>query len=280
MMRLETGAWFPVLYGRQGLAILAAGLATAGGLSAQEAPSTRLSESPRHQEWATVKYGQRAVRAFVVYPQVKEKAAVVLIIHETRGLTNWLRSASDRVAELGYIAVAPDLLSGMGPNGGDTSSFPDEDAAINAIYKLAPEQVTQDLQAVADYATRLPAANGKLSVAGFCWGGSQAFQFATDRADLMAAFVFYGTAPTDPEAIKRIRCPVYGFYGEDDARVTSTVEATQRLMKTAGKTFEPVTYESAGHAFMRIGEQALSGDPNRKARDAAWQRWADLLKRT
>ncbi len=142
--------------------ILTAGVLFAGGLFAEDTGSKRLSESPRHQEWAAVKYGDRTVHSFVVFPEVKEKAPVVLIIHENRGLTDWERSVADRVAEAGFIAVAPDLLSGMGPNGGKTSDFPDQDAARNAIYKLPAEQVTQDLQAVADYTLKLPGRDGSV----------------------------------------------------------------------------------------------------------------------
>jgi len=278
MVRCELDASFSGSCAKRRWAIVAAGVLLAGSLFAKDEGSKRLTESPRHQEWAAVKYGDRTIHSFVVFPQVKEKAPVVLIIHENRGLTDWERSVADRVAEAGFIAVAPDLLSGMGPNGGKTSDFPDQDAARNAIYKLPPEQVTQDLQAVADYALKLSAANGKLAVAGFCWGGSQTFRLATNRPKLAAAFVFYGTGPMDIEEIKRIQCPVYGFYGGADARVTSTVEATGKLMKEAGKTYEPVVYEGAGHAFMRTGERAEPDNPNRKAHDVAWKRWISLLK--
>ncbi len=250
-----------------------------GDLLAQDASLRRLNESPRHHEWVGVKHDDRTVQCFVVFPEVSEKVPAVLIIHENRGLKDWVRGVADQIAEAGYIAIAPDLLSGMGPGGGKTSDFPDQDAARNAIYELPPEQVTADLQAVADYAVKLPACNGKLAVGGFCWGGSQTFRFATNRDKLAAAFVFYGTAPSDPEQLARIRCPVYGFYGQNDARVTSTVEATAKQMKAAEKTYEPVTYDGAGHGFMRSGEGADPDNANRKSRDAAWKRWLGLLKK-
>lgn len=259
-----------------GLIAIAGG---AGGLLAQDASLKRLNESPRHHEWVSVEHGDRTVQCFVVFPEVQEKVPVVLIIHENRGLTDWVRGVADQIAEAGYIAVAPDLLSGMGPGGGKTSDFPDQDAARNAIYELPPDQVTADLQAVADYAVKLPACNAKLAVGGFCWGGSQTFRFATNRDKLASAFVFYGTAPSGPEQLTKIHCPVYGFYGENDARVTSTVEATAERMKAAGKEYEPVTYDGAGHGFMRSGEGADPDNPNRQARDAAWKRWLHLLKK-
>lgn len=247
--------------------------------SAQDFAKARLEKSPRHQEWVTIKHGERTVHAFVVFPEVKNKVPAIIVIHENRGLTDWVRSVADQVAEAGYIAIAPDLLSGMAPQGGKTSDFADSDAAREAISNLPPEQVTADLNAVADYAARLPAANGKIAVAGFCWGGRQSFRFATNRANLSAAFVFYGNGPDNKDEVARIQCPVYGFYGGNDARVNATIPPTAELMKAAGKKFEPVTYEGAGHGFMRAGEEPEAAAENKKAREEAWSRWKDLLKK-
>jgi carboxymethylenebutenolidase len=243
---------------------------------AQESIS-RLADSPRHHEWVVVKQGDRVVHSYVVFPEVKEKAAAIVVIHENRGLTGWVRSVADQLAEAGYIAIAPDLLSGTAPGGGKTSDFPSSDAAREGIYNLPPEQVTADLNAVADYAARLPAANGQVAVAGFCWGGSQTFRFATNRPDLAAAFVFYGRGPNNPEDIARIRTPVYGFYGGRDARVNATIPDSEALMKAAGKTYEPVIYEGAGHGFMRAGEAPDASEANKKARKEGWARWKALL---
>ena len=247
--------------------------------AAQTGPRERLNASPRHQEWVTVKNGARSLSLFVVYPEVSGKAPAVLVIHENMGLTDWVRGVADRLAAAGYIAVAPDLLSGMGPNGGKTVDFPDVSAAREAIYKLPPDQVTGDLDAAADYARKLPAASGKLFVAGFCWGGSQSFRFATHRPDLSAAFVFYGTGPDDAAAIARIKAPVYGFYGGSDARVNATIPKTRELMSAAGKTYDPVVYEGAGHGFMRAGEASDATPANRKACEEGWARWLALLRK-
>jgi carboxymethylenebutenolidase len=246
---------------------------------AQDMSRERLNKSPRHHEWVAVKHGERTVHSFLVFPEVKGKAAAVVVIHENRGLTDWVRSVADQLAEAGYIAIAPDLLSGLAPSGGKTSDFPDADAARQGISKLPPDQVTADLNAVADYVAKLPACNGKVAVAGFCWGGAQTFRFATNRAKLAAAFVFYGTGPDSQEAVRKIACPVYGFYGGDDARVTTTVPKSAELMKAAGKVFEPVTYEGAGHGFMRAGEEPDASEANKKARAEAWSRWKALLKK-
>src|SRR6185312_12517879 len=155
---------------------------------AQDWARTQLAKSPRHQEWVTVKHDGRAVDTFVVYPEVKDKRPVVLVIHEIFGMTDWVQELADEVAAAGYIAVAPDLLSGMGPNGGRSSSFA-EGKTMEAVSHLNPDQVTADLNAAADYGLKLPASNGKLFVGGFCWGGGQTFRFATNRGDLSAAFV-------------------------------------------------------------------------------------------
>ncbi|HEX4210230.1 MAG TPA: dienelactone hydrolase family protein [Candidatus Binataceae bacterium] len=243
-------------------------------LCAQDWARQELNKSPRHREWVTVKHDNRSVETFVAYPESKGKTPVVLIIHEIFGESDWIQDLADQVAAAGYIAVAPDLLSGMGPNGGGTSSFPDPGKAIRT---LSPDQITADLNAAADYALKFPAADGKLFVAGFCWGGGQSFRFATNRADLAAAFVFYGPPP-DKEAMARIKAPVYGFYAGNDARITETVPSTTEAMKAAGKTYEPVVYEGAGHGFMRAGEAPDASEANKKARDEAWERWKKLLK--
>ena len=258
------------------LAALAIALAL---IQVQDPVKDRLEKSPRHLEWITVKHGERTVHAFIAYPEVKEKAPVVVVIHEIFGLSDWVRSVCDQLAERGYIAIAPDLLSGMGPKGGKTSDFESGDAVRAAIGKLPPEQVTADLNAVCDFAKKEPAGNGKVAVGGFCWGGAQTFRFATNRADLAAGYVFYGRGVETAEEIGRIACPIYGFYAEKDDRVNATIPKSEELMKAAKKTFEPVTYTGGGHGFMRAGELNPKDEGNAKARADAWKRWEDLLKK-
>ena len=253
-------------------------LLCAQAASAQDWARARLEKSPRHREWVTLTHDGRAVETFVVYPESKDKRPVVLVIHEIFGMTDWVQDLADQVAEAGYIAVAPDLLSGMAPNGGRSSDFP-EGKSVEAVGKLNPDQVTADLNAAADYALKLPAFNGKLLVGGFCWGGGQTFRFATNRADLAAAFVFYGPPP-DKAAMARIKAPVYGFYAGNDARIDATLPDTVQQMMAAGKSFDPVTYDGAGHGFMRAGEAPDASDANRKARADAWARWKSLLEKS
>jgi carboxymethylenebutenolidase len=235
----------------------------------------RLEKSPRHREWVTVKHGGRSVETFIVYPESKEKRPVVLVIHEIFGLSDWAQELADEVAAAGYVAVAPDLLSGMAPGGGRTKDFPG-DSVTEAIGKLDPDQITADLNAAADYGLKLPASSGKLFVVGFCWGGGQSFRYATNRSDLSVAFVFYGPPPAK-EAMAKITAPVYGFYAGNDARIDATIPDTIAAMKAAGKIYDPVTYEGAGHGFMRSGEAPDATEANKKAREEAWQRWRSLL---
>ena len=249
-------------------------LFTAQFAAAQDWAKNQLAKSPRHREWVTIKHNGRSVDTLIAYPETKDKRPVVLVIHEIFGLSDWAQELADEVAAAGYIAVAPDLLTGMAANGGRTKDF-NVDSAIEAVSKLNPDQVTADLNAAADYGLKLPASNGKLFVAGFCWGGTQAFRFATNRPTLAAAFVFYGSGPDSVESIK---APVYGFYAGNDARIGATVPQTQELMKAAKKTYEVVTYEGAGHGFMRAGEAPDASEANKKARDEAWTRWKKLLK--
>lgn len=233
----------------------------------------RLDKSPRHGEWVEYKSGDRTLKAFVVYPEKKEKAPVVIVIHEIFGLTDWVRCLTDELAEAGVIAIAPDMLSGQ--------KYEDVDGARKAISALTKEQVIADLNATAEYvATKIPASNGNLGVCGYCWGGGKTFVYAVANPKLKAAYSFYGTAVDNPEDAKKIACPVYGFYAENDARVNATIPKAEELMKAAGKKYEPVIYKGAGHGFMRSGEpdnpNVREGD--KKARDEAWARWKTLLK--
>ena len=278
---------------------------------AQDWAKAALEKSSRHGEFVTIKEpGGRSLEAWVVYPEVKEKAPVVVMIHEIFGLSDWAREMADELAGAGYIVVAPDLLSGLGPapaaaaaapmagmsaddhshmnmpaqggqasvpmSPGGTSAFPDQGSTTRAVSALPDAQVLADLDAAADYGKKLPAASGKVFVAGFCWGGGKSFLFATHRKDLGAAFVFYGPPPAT-ELMKNIAAPVYGFYAGNDARIDATIPATVEAMKAAGKKYDPVTYDGAGHGFMRAGEAPDATAPNTAARQAGFRRLVELL---
>ena len=257
--------------------IMAIALLFSGFVGWAQTAKERLEESPRHQEWITLTHGERSLQAFLVYPEIDKKVTGVIVIHENRGLNDWARSFTDQLAEKGYIALAPDLLSGSAPQGGKTSDFASSDAAREALYQLDPEQITADLNAAYEYLKKLDATNGKVAVIGFCWGGSQTFRYATNQTGLEASFVCYGRAPKDGQGMERINAPVYGFYGGNDQRVNASLEATEKQMNEAGKSFEPIIYEGAGHGFMRSGEASDASPANVKARAEGWERLLKLL---
>ena len=238
----------------------------------------QLDNSPRHGEWVKISTESgREVSAFIVFPEVKENAASVIVIHEIFGLTDWIRQVGDELAKAGFVAICPDFLSGMGPNGGGTDSF-EGNSVRRAIRDLDPDQITADLKAVTKYVRDLPSTTDIVAVSGFCWGGRQSFRFATNDNSLKAAFVFYGSPP-DAAALGKITCPVYGFYGESDNRINSTIESTKEAAKSAGITYEPVIYSDVGHGFLRRGMAAEASETQKGATREAWERWVNLLNK-
>jgi carboxymethylenebutenolidase len=268
-MKLSTRHLLPLV---AGVVLATIATSTVGG---QDWAKSRLEASPRHREYVPLKAGSRTIQAMVVYPEIKEKAPVVILIHEIFGLSDWVKEMADELAAQGFIVIAPDMLSGMGPNGGGTSEFPSQDAITKAVSGLDPADVNAVLDAAADYGKQIPAANGKFATVGFCWGGGKSFAFATHRKDLSAAFVFYGPGPAD---VSSITAPVYGFYAGNDARIGATVPGTTDAMKAAGKKYDPITYDGAGHGFMRAGEDPTNTVPgNKTAREQGFTRLVKLL---
>ena len=244
----------------------------------QDYAQKQLNESPRHHEWVKVSSSdERDVHCFVAFPEKSEKTLAVIVIHENRGLTDWVRSFADQLAKAGYLAIAPDLLSNFSDEYKRTSSFPSPDEARDGIYQLDPDQVTRDLNAVFEYVKNISACNGNVIVAGFCWGGSQSFRYATNNKELKAAMVFYGSAPKDQKEIERISVPVYGFYGENDNRINSGIPDTETMMKKGGKTYHYEIYKGAGHAYMRRGDDPEGDEANVNARNDSWKRILKIL---
>lgn len=236
---------------------------------AEEDAKARLNASPRHGEYADITVpGGGKLRAWVSYPERKDKAPVVIVIHEIFGLSDWIRGVADQLAADGYIAVAPDLLTGKGPNGGGTEAFASRDDVVAGVRALTPDEVVAKLNAVRDYGVKLPAANGKTATVGYCWGGSTSFTYATRQPGLDAAVVYYGGSPSDASTLAAIKAPVLGLYGEDDARVNATVPPAQAEMKKLGKVFDVHTYAGAGHGFLRA--QSGREGANLKATQQAW----------
>lgn len=234
-----------------------------------------LAKSPRHGEWVDLPLadGTRLL-TWVVYPESKSKAGVVLVIHEIYGLTDWVRGVADQLAEDGFIALAPDLLSGLGPNGGGTEALGAD--VTKTIRTLTPEQVAARLDVVRDYALKLPAANGKSASVGYCWGGTMSFAYAAAQPKLDGAVVFYGSSPADPATYAKIAAPVLGLYGADDARVNATIPAAEAEMNKLGKPFAVHLYDGAGHGFLR--QQAGRDGANRKAAEKAWAATVAFLR--
>jgi len=255
------------------VAVLAGCLAAAPSLLAQlppdegQAKDASLAKSPRHGEWVDVALpGGGKLLTWVVYPETKEKAGAVIVIHEIFGLTDWARGVADQLAKDGFIALAPDLLSGMGPNGGGTDSLGAD--ATKVIRNLTPADAAARLDAVRAYALKLPAANGRVASVGFCWGGTTSFAYAVAQPKLDAAVVYYGTSPEAADDYARIGAPVLAFYGGDDARVDATIPRAEEAMKKLGKRFTPNVYEGAGHGFLR--QLAGRDGANRRAAEKAW----------
>jgi len=247
-----------------------------------------LDHSPRHGEYVDVPCcgdggdgtpgvaQETPIRTWVVYPQRSSKAGVVLVIHEIFGLSDWIRGVADELAAEDFIAVAPDLISGLGPNGGGTESVPGRDDVVSLVRKLTPAEAAARIAAVRAWATTIPSANGKIATIGFCWGGGQSFSAATMSPPFDGSVVFYGMAP-DSAHIGDVRAPVLAHYGGDDARITATVEGTKATLARLGRSYEPHVYAGAGHGFLR--QQNAPGGANLRASEAAWPRTVALLRR-
>jgi carboxymethylenebutenolidase len=236
-----------------------------------------IAKTPRHTEYVDVKVEGLAapIKTFVVYPERKDKAPVIIVIQEIFGLSDWIKGVADQLAQAGFIAVAPDLLSGKGPNGGGTEAFASRDEVVAAVRTLTPKDVVAALNAVRAYGTKLPSANGKSGSVGFCWGGGMSFLYATAQPELNAAVVYYGTSPS-ADALASIKAPVLGLYGGNDARVNATIEPASAELKKLGKSYEPHIYDGAGHGFLR--QQGGQNGANLKATEQAWPATIAFLK--
>lgn len=258
--------------------LLIAALFTPAALPPGEpAAKAALESSPRHGEWVDIplKPDQPPLRAYVVYPQVAAKAPVVVVIHEIFGLTDWIRSVADQLAADGFIAIAPDLLSG--PLGPGTESFASRDDVTRSVRGLSAEQVAFALDSVRAYGAALPAATDRSAVVGFCWGGTVAFNYAIHAPTLNAAVTYYGTNPADPAALAKINAPLLGLYGENDARVNTTIPPAQTALQQADKDYTVHIYPGAGHGFLR--QQQGQNGANQTASEKAWVETLTFLRK-
>jgi carboxymethylenebutenolidase len=242
-----------------------------------EGAKAALERSPRHGEWVDVKARDgAALRTWIVYPERKDKAPVVIVIHEIFGASDWIRAVADRLAAEGFIAVVPDLVSGKGPGGGGTDSVASSDDVVKLVRGLSEEEAIERLHAVREHALKLPAASGKSATLGFCWGGARSFAYAAAQPKLDAAVVYYGSSPSEVEVLGRIQAPVLGLYAGDDARVNTTIPAAEAELKRLGRSYEVNTYEGAGHGFLR--QQQGRDGANLRASQKAWPRTIAFLQ--
>lgn len=243
----------------------------------EEQAKAALESSPRHGEFVDIpREGGTPIRTWIVYPERKDKAGVVLLIHEIYGLSDWMRGVADQLARDGFIAVAPDLISGLGPGGGGTDSVASRDDVVKLVRGLTPEEAEARLNAVRAYALKIPAANGRIATMGFCWGGARSFLAASWTPPPDAAVVFYGSSP-DSARLLQTKAPVLGHYGGDDARVNATIEPARAALGKLKRSYEPHIYEGAGHGFLR--GQALRDGANLKATQQAWPRTLAFLRK-
>ncbi|MEJ7760203.1 MAG: dienelactone hydrolase family protein [Gemmatimonadaceae bacterium] len=226
----------------------------------------RLSSSPRHGEWVMISTGPSdSIKAWVVYPERKTKAPVVIVVHEIFGVSTWIRAVADQLAADGFIAVAPDFLTMKQlPDGPDSVRT---QATVAAIRTLNSVDVQRQITAIANYAMALPAALPRYGVVGFCWGGAVSFEHAVRAPALGASVVYYGTSPK-AETLSMVKAPVLGLYGGNDARVNATIPAADSTMRRLGKVYSPVIYDGAGHGFLR--QQSGANGANLTATQKAW----------
>jgi carboxymethylenebutenolidase len=243
----------------------------------EETVAAALETTPRHGEWVDVPGDSgTTIRSFIVFPERKDKAGVVVVLHEIYGLSPWIRGVADAFAREGFIAIAPDLISGMGPGGGGTDSVATRDELVKLIRGLTRAQAEARIGAVRTYAAALPASNGKVGTVGFCWGGTRSFEQAATRPAPQACVVFYGSSP-DSTTVLQVTAPVLGLYGADDARVNATIEPARAALEARKVSFEPHLFDGAGHGFLR--QQSAREGANLRASEKAWPLAVEFLRR-
>ena len=169
----------------------------------------------------------------------------VLVIHENKGLNDWVRSVAGRFAGAGYSALAPDLLS----EEGGTGHFADPAQATAALSAAKPDRFIADLNSgINELQMRVP--GRKIAVVGFCFGGGLVWQLlASGAPELSAAVPFYGPLPDNPDFAGSKRAAVLALYGALDTRVTSSEAAAKAALDRAGLINDIVIEPNADHAF-------------------------------
>ena len=241
--------------------------------------TAQLKSSPRHGEWVDIKASSGApIKSFVVYPERRDKAPVVIVIQEIFGLTDWIRGVADQLAKEGFIAIAPDFMSGMGPNKGGSAEL-GEQGSVAEIRKLTPADVTRILNDVRAYALTIPAANGKTATIGFCWGGGASSMYALMQPELNAAVAYYGGMPPDAAAFANAKAPILGLYAANDNRVNATLDLAKAELAKKNVPYEQHFFEGAGHGFLRQQNGTAQAPGNAKAAAEAWSLTLEFLRK-
>lgn len=194
----------------------------------------------------------------------------VVVIHENRGLTPYIRDVARRLATSGYVAFAPDLLSPMG------GTPADPDIARDMIGKLDRSETVANARAAVEWLRGRDDTTRRAGMVGFCWGGGLIGQVAAAAPDLNAAVVFYG-APPEPAKAAAIKAPLLLHYAGLDERINTQVPAFREALDKTGVTYELHMYEGANHAFHNDGSPARY---HPEAARLAWQRTLAFFERT
>lgn len=262
---------------------------------AQAWATAQLAATPRRHAWVEIPLGGRMLKAYVTWPDGKRRAPAVLVLHEAFGLTDSTRAMADTIAAMGYVTIAPDMLSALAPDGGDSAAFPTSRMAADALVLMSDTAIDSMINAWSDYAARLPDTDGRMVVGGLSWGGGAAFRYAASalqRRNLKAVFIFYDVGPpavtqgpgkyaksNPPLSVERIGVPVYGFYPDRDTRAMSSLPATREAMQAAGKVFDAAIYPGAEHAYMRLaGDPADANPVNAASAKASYARLQAVLE--
>jgi carboxymethylenebutenolidase len=205
------------------------------------------------------------------WAQAATPRGAVLVIHENKGLNDWVRTVAGRLAGIGYSALAIDLLS----EEGGTATFTDPAAATAALGNIAPDRFVADLKSGLDeLARRSP--GQKLAVVGFCFGGGLVWRLlAAGEPRLAAAVPFYGPLPDNPDFAGSKNAAVLGLYGALDQRVTSSEPAAKAALDQAGVVNDLVIEPDADHAFFNDSGPRF----NPVAAADAWTRLQDWFSR-
>ncbi|MCC6317174.1 MAG: dienelactone hydrolase family protein [Gemmatimonadaceae bacterium] len=277
----------------------------AGLPASNNAAAARLAASPRHGEW--VKFPSApgsadSIMAWIVYPEAREKAPVVVVVHEIFGLATWVRGVADQVAADGFIAIAPDFLTRV--RGGPSTVELRGDTARALIAGVNIEERNRIIAAAASYAMMQPAATQKYGVIGYCWGGSTTFAHAVNGGvkGFSGGVAFYGApfmaggspatattaaVPASPvaDSLAKIRTPIMLLNGSKDARIGAAMPAIDSIMKAQRKDYVGVNYEGAVHGFLRAQDDPRAQrDPAEEAANLAatrdgWPRTIAFLRK-